>query len=211
MADHAAISFDQRNLLDAPDKIDWERLETPAQAWVHCEDLEGSSIEDAVTALAAVRAMSGSVKNAQVFHQWTELLGLPASDGATLTKSLVGMDPVCPLGGDYQLVADGSGHEHWQSSRWARDSMLPEDLPDYYPALLEWCHGIDASIDLGKEGLHLNAIVEVDFAERNEEKSNPSEGGDAAKVGADGKEDSGKGKGGFKLPFSILGGAKKSE
>ena len=49
MADHAAISFDRGQLLDAPQKVDWERLETPAQAWVHVVDLEGTSIEDAVT------------------------------------------------------------------------------------------------------------------------------------------------------------------
>lgn len=215
MADHAAISFDQRNLLNAPEKIDWERLETPAQAWIHCEDLEGSSLEDAVTSLAAVRAMSGSIKNAQIFHQWTELLGLPASDGATLAKSLVGMDPVCPLGGRYELVADGSGHEHWQSSSWARDSISPKDLPDYYPALLRWCHGIDASLDLGKEGLHLKAVVEVDFAERDEEKSKSSDeelnGKDGGKEVVDGEKKPASGKGGFKLPFSILGGSKKSE
>ncbi len=217
MTDHAAIAFEQSQLLDTPPNLDWERVESPAQMWVHVGDLTGSSIEDVVRNLAAIRSTKASIRNVQIFHQWTGLLGLSTGEGLDLVRTLVGMEPVCPLGGDYLHVATGlppdaagrpadapnhpdraaSVDGEWASSRWSTDSMAPEDLNDYYPALLDWFHGVDASLDLGDEGMHLKATVEVAFSESD----NPPSDGPA--------DSSNRGEArpgtGFKIPFGIFG------
>ncbi len=163
MNDHAAISFDLATLRATDATINREVSDPPSQVWVRIGELQGSSLDGMISSVAAIRAMKGSTKNVQQFHQWTSLLGLPPSKAPEMVQSLVGLDPVCPLGGEYELVMHKTHGAHWQSTAWGEESIAVEDLTGYRPALLRWWRGLDASLTVDAGGLRVAGHLDVEF------------------------------------------------
>ena len=165
---YGAYAFDQALLRDLPPNIQTETTKYPGQFWLKVNELNDCSLTNAVKGIAAVRATQGSLRNAQVFHQWTSLLGLPIEEGAELTKTLVGMTPTCPLDGEYEL-SDDAGCRHWRSTAWKEDLTHLSDIGDYSPALLKWFHGLDARVHVSGQSLELHADLLVEFEDEDEE------------------------------------------
>ncbi len=172
---YGAIVWDDNLLNDLPPTIETKPTKNPGQLWLTVKELGDCSLTEAVKGIAAVRATEGSLRNAQVFHQWTSLLGLPVADGPELTKRLVNMTPVCPLDGEYQLAMQGDC-EHWRSTSWG-DQLSLVDVQSYSPALLKWFHGLDARLLVSGEGLELHADLMVEF----EEEKGPESSDEAMK------------------------------
>ena len=176
---YGAMAFDDSLLNDLPPTIETKTTKYPGQLWLNVKELGDCSLTDAVKGIAAVRATEGSLRNAQVFHQWTTLLGLPAAEGPELTKRLVGMTPVCPLDGEYALTLQGDC-EHWRSTAWGDELSHLSDIQSYSPALLNWFHGLDARLLVNVDGMELHADVMVEFKEDDNSKSDDKESGEAS-------------------------------
>ena len=167
LGDYAAIAFCRPKLEDLPQTLVEEATEDEAQIWLHIADLQHSALADCVTGIAAVRAMRGSLQNVQRFHQWSSLLGCDLAAAPQLVERLVGLEPVCPLDGEYELQAADTQAAFWDSTAWSEGSLAVAKLPDYEPAILRWWHGLDASAKVNCQGLQILADVTVDF--QNEE------------------------------------------
>lgn len=157
---YGAIAFRKSILDQMPPTILLEETPFPAQVWLNIRDLRGSSLEAVFTSIAASRALQSSIRNAQIFHQWTAMLGLNPEEGMELIQQLVGMVPVCSLKGKYEYNEET---QSWYSTAWG-DTLSPKQLPDYRPSILDWCHGIDARLFVGREGaeIHADVLVRLD-------------------------------------------------
>ncbi len=163
MKDHAAIAFDLAVLRAAEPTRQQESSDPAAQVWVRVGELAGSALDPLVASMAAIRAMKGSTKNVQQYHQWTSLLGLTTGQVPEIVASLVGLEPVCPLGGNYELVSHAAHGEHWRSTAWGEESLQVEDLQSYRPALLRWWHGLEAALTVDGGGLRVAGHLDVEF------------------------------------------------
>ena len=163
MDDHAAIAFDQRLLEDIPATLVKQDREERAQAFFRIRDLRGSAVERVITSLTGERAMRGSMRNIQLFHQWSNLLATNVPEAPALVELLVGMEAVCPLGGEYTLGSTEEDEDLWTTSAFGADSLQSIDLAEYQPALLRWCHGLAADVNVSRDELRLNAEVDVEF------------------------------------------------
>ncbi len=161
--DYAAIAFCRPQLDDLPPNLQRETTDEKAQIWLQIADLQHSALADCVTGIAAVRAMRGSLQNVQRFHQWSSLLGCDLATAPQLVERLVGLEPVCPLDGSYELQAADTQAAFWDSTAWSEGSLAVAKLPDYEPAILRWWHGLDASCHVNCQGLQIVADVTVDF------------------------------------------------
>ena len=145
------LSFD-RNVLDATlPQLTTKQSEYLAQARVRVGDISQSKLLPWVEALSDHRAYQTSRANAELLHAVSQQLGVPRERAMDVAESILGVDLICTLGGEYVLQATEDGQQRWVSTRWPeqREQDGQEEngeAPEYSSPLTEWFRGLEADV-----------------------------------------------------------------
>lgn len=137
--------------------------ERPAQAWLRIDDLTGKQLTEAVNAFGYKRARDTSVAGSRMMNSLANQFHIPRPSCRELAERLVDGTFVCPLGGDYQLLAPEKDLEVWVSSALPPENrFLLTEVPDgFHLPLLDWFRGLRA--DMGLDGSTFRMHLEIDM------------------------------------------------
>ena len=157
------ISFKQNVLMEVGNQLAIVPAERPAQAWFMLRDLVGTKYQQVVTSYAYARTRDTSASGSRFMNSLVEQLHVPPATASELANELVAGEFVCPLGGEYQLMATPAGYEAWASSAAAPNNqfLLTEIPGDYQFPLLDWFRGLSAELVRGEDTLTLSVLIDV--------------------------------------------------
>jgi hypothetical protein len=153
------LSYHRNVLEHVTNTTEWIEAEEPVQARLSIGCLEDSQLASWLAAAARSRGQEASLRNARLMHAFMSQLAVDGSAAKRHAEQLVGAELICPLGGEYswqagegqQLAgaaaneAAGSELPRWISSAWSeRPGELLDPADESIPAVLKWCHGLEA-------------------------------------------------------------------
>jgi hypothetical protein len=120
----------------------------PAQARLFVDDLAGSQLEFAASALGYARARQTSASGSRFMNALHRQLQVPKPECLPLAEQFIDGEFVCPLGGRYLLVEIPGGVQAWASTAAAPNNqfLLTEIPADFRLPLLTWFRGFDARL-----------------------------------------------------------------
>lgn len=156
----SVVSFDPELLARVTPHLRVVESEVPAQLRVHVADLSRSKIRPWIVHVYYQRGLAASAGNARFLMQLAQQLQIPLEEAKAAAQQLLDAELHCPLGGQYQLVAEPGGLAVWQSTAWAkRDGGQPPE--DFEAPLLKWFRGLDAH--LTRDGDQITTRIELDM------------------------------------------------
>ncbi len=154
----SVLSMDKNIITQASEQIGF--LESkPAQVRVRIGDLSKARFRGWLNQMGYERARQVSVANARFMSILSQQLKVPLAESRVVAESLLNAQFVCPLGGKYEIVADGSG-QHWHSTAWpaSADYTLP---PEYVAPALDWFRGLETQLVKYPQRLVIHAHVDM--------------------------------------------------
>jgi hypothetical protein len=158
--DFSAVSFDRRLLDEVTPHLAVEQSDSAAQIRASVGDLSQSQLAGWINLLVYDRARQTSLGNARLMHVLSQQLHVPPEDALATAQQLIDAKLVCPLGGQYELVAHNNGTPLWRSTKWpaAGDDRVPAD---YQALVLEWFRGLDAHVTKYDDRLVIQAQLDM--------------------------------------------------
>ncbi len=140
------------------------RAETPAQLRVLVNRLAGTNVAKVANAHAYLRARRASAGNARFFQVLTEQLHVEPKDALKVAEVILGAEPVCRMGGQYELTQDERGYAVWQSTAWEHPSYHAiESIPKSFIApLIQGFHKASLEFNIDQTTLSSHLDLEVD-------------------------------------------------
>ena len=161
----SVLSFDPAILEAAVPKIALERSDHHAQARVRVGDLAQSQVRPWLNALGFQRAYDTSVGNTRLLHTVTQQLGVPPDQAKDVAESILDVNLVCTLDGEYELRETAEGSLFWASTGWpdvqSASSAGNVSPPEYTAPVLQWFHGLDADLVMLPDRVIAYATVDL--------------------------------------------------
>ncbi len=113
---------------DVPDQpgirkdLKLKKADAPAQLRVWVNRLAETNVAKIINAYAYMQSRRASAGNAQLLHILTEQLNVEPAQALSVAQTVLGAEPVCRMGGQYELKTDDRGFTAWQSSAWKHGS-----------------------------------------------------------------------------------------
>jgi hypothetical protein len=157
---------------DVPDQakiredLKMRAAETPAQLRVWVNRLAGTNIAKIAQAHGYLRARRASAGNARFLQVLSEQLHVEPKDALKVAEDILGAEPVCRMGGRYELTQDERGYLSWQSTAWKEPSYHSIDaIPDSFIApLIEGFHEASLDFNINETTLSSHLVLEVNAA-----------------------------------------------
>ena len=158
--DFSLLSFQRPTLARVAPGLRIEDADSPSQIRARVGNLASSQIAGWINLLSYQRALQASQGNVRLLHTLSSQLGVPREKALKTANELLDTQLICSLGGDYQLVEQGSGLPGWRSTRWpaGTEAGLPDD---YQAPPLKWLRGLD--LELAKLGDRLQVHAQADI------------------------------------------------
>ena len=147
------LSFDRQRLEDLRPGLDVIEAKRNAQIRLRVGDVSQSNLAGWANRFSYQRTWQTSVANVRSANQLTQQFGVAKQRALPAMESLVGLNLICPLGGEYQLVQNGTDVQ-LQSSKWP---TVVGSLPaDYQSPFLNWFKGAELEVTQveGQFGVH---------------------------------------------------------
>ena len=133
-------------------------VEDQAQARARVGNLSGSQIERWVNQQLYQRAAQGSTSGASYLNMLTHQLRVSPNDVPSVSRSILGTDLQCTLGGKY-VYADRD--DSWVSTQW-QGSFAGQDAPPQFVApALRWFRGADATVTQYPDRVVADAAIHI--------------------------------------------------
>lgn len=160
------ISFKPDVVEQVLPQLAMEPAERPAQLWFTIEDLTGKQLASTVNAFGYKRTRETSVAASRMMNSLANQFRVPRSECRNLAERLVDGTFVCPLGGEYQLLAPERDLETWASSALpAENRFLLTDVPeDFQLPLLDWFRGARGDMELDEDALSVHLEIDMTSA-----------------------------------------------
>ena len=137
------ISFDRQRLEDLRSELEVIEAKREAQIRLRIGDVAASELAGWANRTSYQRSWQTSVSNVRSANQLTQQLGVGSDQSIKAMESLVGLNLICPLSGEYKLVNVGDA-AIWQSTKWPNDhGDLP---PDFQSPFLNWFKGMELEV-----------------------------------------------------------------
>ncbi len=143
-----------------------EGADPPAQLRVWVNRLADTQIAKIMSAHSYLRARRASAGNARFLQVLTQQLQVDPKQALKVAKDILGAEPVCRLGGEYQLTQDDRGFPVWVSSAWKHPSYHSiQKIPAGYtfPALSGF-HQLKLDFNIDRTTLSTHLELELDAA-----------------------------------------------
>ena len=145
------LSFDQQVLETTLPQLTPQQSEYLAQVRVRVGDLSDSKLRPWIDAWSDYRAFQTSKANADLLHAVSQQLGVPREQALQVAESILDVNLICTLGGDYVLHEDADGQRSWVSTAWSGETKDQEKLRKQKEApavspIMEWFRGLEADL-----------------------------------------------------------------
>ncbi len=161
----SVLSFDPAILDAVVPRMALERSEHRAQVRVRVGDFAQSQIRGWLNALGYQRAYETSVGNTRLLHTVTQQLGVPPEQAKDVAESILDVNLVCTLDGEYELRETTEGWPFWASTGWpdvrATAPAGNASSPEYTAPALQWFHGLDADLVMLSDRVIAYATVDL--------------------------------------------------
>jgi hypothetical protein len=179
--DFSLLSFDRHILAEVEPLLRVEEVADAAQMRIHVGDIKNSRFGQWANDLDFQRAWETSTGNVHLMHVMTQQFKVPMSQAKDVAEQLLDASFSCPLGGEYQLLAE-AGLERWASTAWF--SGKEQARSTYVSPLMSWLRGLDATMTIEDERVVARGLLDIQRSQETEQ-------------------------GGIKLPwFNVFGGGK---
>ena len=156
----SVLSYDRDLLGSVTDRLQIEDADDYAQLSVHVGDLSKSKVKPLVNTLFYDRALDVSAGNAKLLHILSQQMRLPLQDSRAVAEYLFDAKLVCSLGGEYELVEDARGGQHWQSTAWTKQTTT-QTPANYDAPIMSWLRQVDATLMKDDDQLMLRAAIDM--------------------------------------------------
>lgn len=156
--DLAVISFKPEVIDQVRPQLAKTEADRPAQVWMSIEDLTGKQFAGTVSALGYMRARETSVAASRMMNSLANQFRIGRPECRDLAERLVDGTFVCPLGGEYQLLAPERDLEVWASSAVTPENrfLLTEVPEDFQLPLLQWFRGVNGDLSYVEDALSIH-------------------------------------------------------
>ena len=143
-----------------------EQAEPPAQLRLWVNRLADTQIAKVINAHSYLRSRRASAGNTRFLQVLTEQLHVEPKEALQEAKAILGAEPVCRLGGQYQLTQDDRGFGAWQSSAWKHPSYHSiQKIPaDYTFPMLTGFHQLKLDFNIDRTTLSTHLDLELEAA-----------------------------------------------
>ncbi len=140
------LSFDRDRLERARHELVISPAEQPAQLRLRVGDVASSNLRDWANDLYFQRGWQTSVANARLLNLMIQQFNLPPETALAYAEQLLGVEMVCPLQGEYQMITtDASVSPLWQSTGWPAVNN-PAMPPGYSAPPMDWFRGLSLDV-----------------------------------------------------------------
>ena len=164
---YSLISFDPRVLETTLPQLQIEKSDYLAQVRVRIGDVSQAKLRPWFETLNYQRALQTSTANARLLHTVSQQLGVPRHQAKEVAESILGVELMCTLGGEYLLSESKGGLQHWISNRWP--GMKGEDDAEFTSPVMQWFRGLDADVIMLQDRVIAYAALDMQRQEKVEE------------------------------------------
>lgn len=160
--------YDIPNQAEIRENIKLEKVETPAQVRVWVNRLAGTQIAKVINAHGYLRSRRASAGNTRFLDVLAEQLSVEPKQALKVAETILGAEPVCRMGGKYQLTQDDRGVLAWQSTAWEHPSYHQiEKVPASFAApILNGFHEAEIQFSIDRTTLSSRLDLEVNAAKK---------------------------------------------
>ncbi|GAB5405436.1 MAG: hypothetical protein Aurels2KO_36670 [Aureliella sp.] len=161
------MSFDRGILDEARASVAPVAATDSAQVRLNVVDLTGTQLGRWVDGVWYQRAWDASVGNVKLLHTISQQLKVRPAEARDVAQGLLDVKLQCPLGGQYELVANDRGVPMWESSQWrysqrgADGKMQPP--ANYSAPWVSWFRGGQLHITQQPDSLAAVGQFELDM------------------------------------------------
>lgn len=143
--DFSLASFDRERLQDARQHLNVVPAERPAQVRLRLGDISASNLRNWANVLYFERSWETSIANVELLNMMIQQFNLPKETALAQAEQLLGVQLMCPLGGQYQLAPVNDTRLEWQSTKWPsfHDPTMPDD---YLAPPMQWFRGLTLDV-----------------------------------------------------------------
>ena len=169
------LSFDQQVLKTTLPQLTPQQSEYLAQVRVRVGDLSASKLRPWIDAWSDHRAFQTSKANVDLLHAVSQQLGVPREQALEVAESILDVNLICTLGGDYVLHEDADGQRRWLSTAWSgaiedqEENQKQTETQDDSP-LMEWFRGLEADLVMLDD--RVIAYAQVDMQRKSSQQEN---------------------------------------
>ena len=162
--DFLLFSFKPEVINEVLPQLELMEAERPAHLWLAIDDLTGKQLADTANLLGYMRTREASVAASRLMNSLANQFRIDRSQCRELAERLIDGKFVCPLGGEYQMVAPERSMEMWVSSALPPENrfLLTEVPEDYQLPLLDWFRGIEADATIDSNSLEVHLELHMD-------------------------------------------------
>ncbi|MCA9170859.1 MAG: hypothetical protein KDB23_24455 [Planctomycetales bacterium] len=159
------IGFDPQVLDTAARDLSMAEAESPAQIRIHIADVTQSRIKTWFAALDFQRAYQTSIGNTHLLNAMQQQFGLAPDEALATAESILGVELVCALGGEYKLTElPMLDQPFWASTHWPEMRSDPSDPGQFAAPIMAWFRGLNAEVSLLEDRVTGRATLEVQEA-----------------------------------------------
>ncbi len=155
----SVASFDPAIISNVVPQLEIEEADDEAQVRVHVGDISTSRFGEWANQLDFEQAWETSLGNARFLNMLTQQLKVPVAEAYDTARSLLDVELICALGGEYKLTTRSNGLQHWESTGWSdgKDAAMS----CYESPLMNWLRGLDATVTLQDDRLLAQAWLDI--------------------------------------------------
>ncbi len=168
--DFSLIGVDPQVLATAAKDLAVQEGEIEAQVRVHVADVSQSKIKTWFAALDFQRAYRTSVGNTRLLHTISQQLGVPQENARAAAESVLGVQLILALGGEYQLYEGPAGRPYWGSTHWPSLADHEGTSGQFASPSMAWFRGLDAQIRLLDDRISATGTLEVQKQQNDKSK-----------------------------------------
>ncbi len=158
--DFSVLAFDRERLESLKTKLKVTPSERPAQVRLKVGDLSRSDLDGWANVLNYRRAWEASIANTQLLNVIVDQFGISPENARGIAESLLDVQLVCSLGGEYQLL-DLPGRAIWVSTGWP-DFAAPQVPQDYRAPVLSWFRGLELEISQRGSQFAVHGMLDIE-------------------------------------------------
>ena len=157
--------YDALNQAEIRKNAKLQMVDSAAQVRVWVNRFAETNLAKVINAHGYLRARRASAGNARFFHVLTEQLLVEPKQARKVAEDILGAEPVCRMGGQYELSTDDRGIPAWQSTAWQEPSYHSIDsVPGSFVApLLEGFHEASLDFNIDEPTLTLSSHLELEI------------------------------------------------
>jgi hypothetical protein len=113
-----------------------------------------------VAALDFQRAYQTSIGNTRLLHTISQQLGVPPTEALSTAESLLGVQLICALGGQYQWTTDAA-LPFWASTHWPELRQGDSEKGLFASPSMAWFRGLDLQVTMLEDRVTGHATLEI--------------------------------------------------